>query len=164
MKSMDERRAAIKKQLRGGKRNTLRELSEAIGEELERTRAAVKKMCALGELIQEGDGARGQKAVYLLTRAGEEENDEELDKPDDRRMVDGIWADELERTRNRVQVGEKLKVMLLADTRTKGEVRTVRRTVRVISKHRYLVRTSDGSSSTYAELAMYYRGKILDWR
>lgn len=103
MKSMDERRAAIKKQLRGGKRNTLRELSEAIGEELERTR-------------------------------------------------------------NRVQVGEKLKVMLLADTRTKGEVRTVRRTVRVISKHRYLVRTSDGSSSTYAELAMYYRGKILDWR
>lgn len=59
MKSMDERRAAIKKQLRGGKRNTLRELSEAIGEELERTRAAVKKMCALGELIQEGDGARG---------------------------------------------------------------------------------------------------------
>ena len=105
MKSMDERRAAIKKQLRGGKRNTLRELSEAIGEELERTRAAVKKMCALGELIQEGDGARGQKAVYLLTRAGEEENDEELDKPDDRRMVDGIWPDELERTRNRVQVG-----------------------------------------------------------
>ena len=55
MKSMDERRAAIKKQLRGGKRNTLRELSEAIGEERERTRAAVKKMCALGELIQEGD-------------------------------------------------------------------------------------------------------------
>ncbi len=54
--------------------------------------------------------------------------------------------------------------MLLADTRTKGEVRTVRRTVRVISKHRYLVRTSDGSSSTYAELAMYYRGKILDRR
>ena len=103
MKSMDERRAAIKKQLRGGKRNTLRELSEAIGEERERTR-------------------------------------------------------------NRVQVGEKLKVMLLADTRTKGEVRTVRRTVRVISKHRYLVRTSDGSSSTYAELAMYYRGKILDRR
>lgn len=103
MKSMDERRAAIKKQLRGGKRNTLRELSEAIGEELERTR-------------------------------------------------------------NRVQVGDKLKVMLLADTRTKGEVRTVRRTVRVISKHRYLVRTSDGSSSTYAELAMYYRGKILDRR
>ena len=154
MKSMDERRAAIKKQLRGGKRNTLRELSEAIGEELERTRAAVKKMCALGELIQEGDGARGQKAVYLLTRAGEEENDEELDKPDDRRMVDGIWPDELERTRNRVQVGEKRK----------GEVRTVRRTVRVISKHRYLVRTSDGSSSTYAELAMYYRGKILDRR
>lgn len=120
MMSMEERRAAIKKQLRGGKRNTLRELSEAIGEE--------------------------------------------LDKPDDRRMVDGIWADELERTRNRVQVGEKLKVMLLADTRTKGEVRTVRRTVRVISKHRYLVRTSDGSSSTYAELAMYYRGKILDRR
>lgn len=103
MKSMDERRAAIKKQLRGGKRNTLRELSEAIGEERERTR-------------------------------------------------------------NRVQVGDKLKVMLLADTRTKGEVRTVRRTVRVISKHRYLVRTSDGSSSTYAELAMYYRGKILDRR
>lgn len=103
MKSMDERRAAIKKQLRGGKRNTLRELSEAIGEERERTR-------------------------------------------------------------KRVQVGEKLKVMLLADTRTKGEVRTVRRTVRVISKHRYLVRTSDGSSSTYAELAMYYRGKILDRR
>ena len=120
MKSMDERRAAIKKQLRGGKRNTLRELSEAIGEERERTRAAVKKMCALGELIQEGDGVRGQKAVYLLTRVGKEENDEELDKPDDRRMVDGIWADELERTRNRVQVGEKLKVMLLADTRTKG--------------------------------------------
>lgn len=119
MKSMDERRAAIKKQLRGGKRNTLRELSEAIGEERERTRAAVKKMCAL---------------------------------------------DELEKTRNRVQFGEKLKVMLLADTRTKGEVRTVRRTVRVISKHRYLVRTSDGSSSTYAELAMYYRGKILDRR
>ena len=118
----------------------------------------------LGELIQEGDGARGQKAVYLLTRVGEEENDEELDKPDDRRMVDGIWPDELEKTRNRVQVGEKLKVMLLADTRTKGEVRTVRRTVRVISKHRYLVRTSDGSSSTYAELAMYYRGKILDRR
>lgn len=57
MKSMDERRAAIKKQLRGGKRNTLRELSEAIGEELERTRAAVKKMCALGELIQEGDSS-----------------------------------------------------------------------------------------------------------
>lgn len=56
---MDERRAAIKKQLRGGKRNTFRELSEAIGEERERTRAAVKKMCALGELIQEGDGARG---------------------------------------------------------------------------------------------------------
>ena len=162
MKSMDERRAAIKKQLRGGKRNTLRELSEVIGEERERTRAAVKKMCALGELIQEGDGARGQKAVYLLTRVGEEENDE--DKPDDRRMVDGIWPDELEKTRNRVQVGEKLKVMLLADTRTKGEVRTVRRTVRVISKHRYLVRTSDGSSSTYAELAMYYRGKILDRR
>ena len=103
MMSMEERRAAIKKQLRGGKRNTLRELSEAIGEERERTR-------------------------------------------------------------NRVQVGEKLKVMLLADTRTKGEVRTVRRTVRVISKHRYLVRTSDGSSSTYAELAMYYRGKILDRR
>ena len=92
MKSMDERRAAIKKQLRGGKRNTLRELSEAIGEERERTRAAVKKMCALGELIQEGDGVRGQKAVYLLTRVGKEENDEELDKPDDRRMVDGIWA------------------------------------------------------------------------
>ena len=43
---------------------------KAIGEELERTRAAVKKRCALGELIQEGDGARGQKAVYLLTRAG----------------------------------------------------------------------------------------------
>lgn len=103
MMSMEERRAAIKKQLRGGKRNTLRELSEAIGEERERTR-------------------------------------------------------------NRVQVGEKLKVMLLADTRTKGEVRTVRRTVRVISKHRYLVRTSDGRSSTYAELAMYYRGKILDRR
>ena len=121
-------------------------------------------MCALGELIQEGDGARGQKAVYLLTRVGEEENDEELDKPDDRRMVDGIWPDELEKTRNRVQVGEKLKVMLLADTRTKGEVRTVRRTVRVISKHRYLVRTFDGSSSTYAELAMYYRGKFLDRR
>lgn len=100
MKSMDERRAAIKKQLRGGKRNTLRQLSEAIGEELERTRAAVKKMCALGELIQEGDGARGQKAVYLLTRAGEEENDEELDKPDDRRMVDGIWADEVEEAKS----------------------------------------------------------------
>ena len=152
MKSMDERRAAIKKQLRGGKRNTLRQLSEAIGEELERTRAAVKKMCALGELLQEGDGARGQKAVYLL------------DKTDDCRMVDGIWSDELEKTRNRVQVGDSLKVMLLADARTKGEVRTVRRTVRVISKHRYLVRTSDGSSSTYAELAMYYRGKILDRR
>lgn len=100
MKSMDERQAAIKKQLRGGKKNTIRELSEAIGEE---------------------------------------ENDEELDKPDDRRMVDGIWPDELEKTRNRVQVGDRLKVMLLADTRTKGEVRTVRRTVRVISKHRYLV-------------------------
>ena len=85
MKSMDERRAAIKKQLRGGKRNTLRELSEVIGEERERTRAAVKKMCALGELIQEGDGARGQKDGFTwLTRVGEEENDEELDKPDDR--------------------------------------------------------------------------------
>ncbi|MFR4578408.1 MAG: hypothetical protein ACLT76_00940 [Clostridium fessum] len=66
MKSMDERRAAIKKQLRGGREIPFGSFSEAIGEELERTRAAVKKMCALGELIQEGDGARGQKAVYLL--------------------------------------------------------------------------------------------------
>ena len=30
MKSMDERRAAIKKQLRGGKRNTLRELATVL--------------------------------------------------------------------------------------------------------------------------------------
>ncbi|MFQ8841813.1 MAG: hypothetical protein ACLR8P_13755 [Clostridium fessum] len=48
MKSMDERRAAIKKQLRGGKRNTLRQLSEAIGEELERTRAAVEENVCSG--------------------------------------------------------------------------------------------------------------------
>ena len=50
------------------KRNTLRELSEAIGEEQGENQSCGKEMCALGELIQEGDGVRGQKAVYLLTR------------------------------------------------------------------------------------------------
>lgn len=71
MKSMDECRAAIKKQLRGGKRNTLRELSEAIGEERERTRAAVRRMCELGEVHQECDGLPGQRGVYRLTRSSE---------------------------------------------------------------------------------------------
>lgn len=79
-------------------------------------------------------------------------------------MIDGIWPNEVEEAKNRVQVGARLKVMVYDDTRTEGAARILRRTVRVISKHRYLVRTSDGSSSTYAELAMYYRGKILDRR
>ena len=79
-------------------------------------------------------------------------------------MIDGIWPNEGEEAKNRVQVGARLKVMVYDDTRTEGAARILRRTVRVVSTHRYLVRTSDGSSSTYAELAMYYRGKILDRR
>lgn len=162
MKSMDERRAAIKKQLRGGKRNTLRELSEAIGEERERTRAAVRRMCELGEVHQECDGLQGQRGVYRLTRSGETPGG--ASESIDRKKIDGIWPNEVEEAKSRVQVGARLKVAVYADTRTEGAARILRRTVRVVSKHRYLVRTSDGSSSTYAELAMYYRGKILDRR
>lgn len=73
----------------------------------------------------------------------------------------GIWASDIEKMRERVQVGDTVTVQV-SDTIEKSL--TLHRKVKVISKHRYLVRTSDGSSSTYAELAMYYRGKILDRR
>ena len=99
MKSMDERRAAIKKQLRGGKRNTLRELSEAIGEELERTRAAVRRMCELGEVHQECDGLPGQRGVYRLTRSSEMLGvgaSESIDC----KIIDGIWPNEVEEAKS----------------------------------------------------------------
>ena len=162
MMSMEERREAIQAQLQGGKRMTLRELATAIGVETERTRTAVRRMCELGEMLQECDGLQGQRGVYRLTRSGETPGG--ASETVERKMIDGIWPNEVEKAKNRVQVGDRLKVAVNADTRTEGEARILRRTVRVVSKHRYLVRTSDGSSSTYAELAMYYRGKILDRR
>lgn len=159
MMSMEERREAIQAQLQGGKRMTLRELATAIGVETERTRTAVRRMC---ELLQECDGLQGQRGVYRLTRSGETPGG--ASETVERKMIDGIWPNEVEKAKNRVQVGDRLKVAVYADTRTEGVARILRRTVRVVSKHRYLVRTSDGSSSTCAELAMYYRGKILDRR
>lgn len=113
-------------------------------------------------MLQECDGLQGQRGVYRLTRSGETLGG--ASETVERKMIDGIWPNEVEKAKNRVQVGDRLKVAVYADTRTEGVARILRRTVRVVSKHRYLVRTSDGSSSTYAELAMYYRGKILDRR
>lgn len=63
MMSMEERREAIQAQLQGGKRMTLRELATAIGVETERTRTAVRRMCELGEMLQECDGLQGQRGV-----------------------------------------------------------------------------------------------------
>ena len=163
MMSMEERREAIRAQLQGGKRMTLRELATAIGVETERTRTAVRRMCELGEALQERGELQGQKGVYRLTRSGEMVG-VGASESIDRKKIDGIWPNEVEEAKNRVQVGARLKVAVYADTRTEGAARILRRTVRVVSKHRHSVRTSDGSSSTYAELAMYYRGKILDRR
>lgn len=59
MMSMEERREAIQAQLQGGKRMTLRELATAIGVETERTRTAVRRMCELGEVLQECGGLQG---------------------------------------------------------------------------------------------------------
>lgn len=163
MMSMEERREAIRAQLQGGKRMTLRELATAIGVETERTRTAVRKECVNWErCFKSVTASRGQRGVYRLTRSGETPGG--ASEAVERKMIDGIWPNEVEKAKNRVQVGDRLKVAVYADTRTEGVARILRRTVRVVSKHRHLVRTSDGSSSTYAELAMYYRGKILDRR
>lgn len=88
MMSMDERREAIRAQLQGGKRMTLRGLATAIGVETERTRTAVRRMCELGEVLQECDGLQGQRGVYRLTRSGETPGG--ASESIDRKKIDGI--------------------------------------------------------------------------
>ena len=117
MKSMDERYALIRKALTGGKKMLLQEIAAAIDEDKSRTRTALERMCELGQVYREGGGLRGIKAVYFLAPVLEVQT-ESQDKaevstepecqakkksPD---AAGGIWASDIDKMRERVQVGD----------------------------------------------------------
>lgn len=172
MKSMDERYALIRKALTGGKKMLLQEIAAAIDEDKSRTRTALERMCELGQVYREGGGLRGIKAVYFLAPVLEVQT-ESQDKaevstepecqakkksPD---AAGGIWASDIDKMRERVQVGDTVTVQV-SDTIEKSL--TLHRKVKVISKHRHLVRVTGGHSITYADLVMFDRGVEPDWR
>ena len=73
----------------------------------------------------------------------------------------GIWASDIEKMRERVQVGDTVTVQV-SDTIEKSL--TLHRKVIVSSKHRHLVRVTGGHSITYADLVMFDSGVEPDWR
>lgn len=171
MKSMDERYTLIRKTLAGGRKMSAQEIADAIDEDKTRTRTALQNMCELGQLYQEGGGLRGIKAVYFLPLLAEEQA-ESQDKTDtsasecqakQKKMdtVGGIWPSDIDKARERVQVGDTITVQV-SDKIEKSL--TLHRKVKVLSKHRYLVRVTGGHSITYADLVMYNRGVEPDWR
>lgn len=172
MKSMDERYALIRKALTGGKKMLLQKIAAAIDEDKSRTRTALERMCELGQVYREGGGLRGIKAVYFLAPVLEVQT-ESQDKaevstepecqakkknPD---AAGGIWASDIDKMRERVQVGDTVTVQV-SDTIEKSL--TLHRKVKVISKHRHLVWVTGGHSITYADLVMFDRGVEPDWR
>ena len=75
--------------------------------------------------------------------------------------VGGIWPSDIDKARERVQVGDTITVQV-SDTIEKSL--TLHRKVKVLSKHRHLVRVTGGHSITYTDLVMYNRGVEPDWR
>ena len=70
-----------------------------LARKLERTRAAVRRMCELGEVHQECDGLPGQRGVYRLTRSSEMLGvgaSESIDC----KIIDGIWPNEVEEAKS----------------------------------------------------------------
>lgn len=172
MKSMDERYALIRKALTGGKKMLLQEIAAAIEEDKTRTRTALQRMCELGQVYQEGGGLRGIKAVYFLVpvlkvQAESQDKAEVSAEPEcqaKKKSTDaagGIWPSDIDKIRARVQVGDTVTVQV-SDTIEKSL--TLHRKVKVLSKHKHLVRVIGGHSITYADLVMYDRGVEPDWR
>lgn len=162
MKSMDERYALIRKALTGGKKMLLQKIAAAIDEDKSRTRTALERMCELGQVYREGGGLRGIKAVYFLAPVLEVQTEPECQaKKKNPDAAGGIWASDIDKMRERVQVGDTVTVQV-SDTIEKSL--TLHRKVKVISKHRHLVRVTGGHSITYADLVMFDRGVEPDWR
>ena len=167
MKSMDERYALIRKTLVGGRKMSAQEIADAIDEDKTRTRTALQNMCELGQLYQEGGGLRGIKAVYFLPLLVESQDKADTSasecqaKQKNPDTVGGIWPSDIDKMRGRVQVGDTVTVQV-SDTIEKSL--TLHRKVKVLSKHRHLVRVTGGHSITYADLVMYNRGVEPDWR
>lgn len=131
-------------------------------------------MCELGQVYQEGGGLRGIKAIYFLApmmekqaESQDEAETQEAEKqtkaksPGADNAAGGIWPSDIDKMRERVQVGDAVTVQV-SDKIEKSL--TLHRKVRVLSKHRYLVRVTGGHSITYADLVMYDRGVEPDWR
>ena len=159
---MEKRRAAVIKALSGGKKMGLHELAEAIGETSVQMNSVIRSLRNKGKVIQEGGGRSGIKALYSL--CGSEEEKQRWKEEEEKLRREGIWKKELDATRKRIKEGECLRIPIYGGKRLDGREITVYRVARVVSKHRRLVRLSDGHDATYAELAVYYRGKRLDWR
>ncbi len=159
---MEKKRAAITKALSGGKKMGLHELAEAIGETSTQTNSVIRSLRNKGKVIQEGGGRSGIKALYSLS--GSEEEKQRWKEEEEKLRREGIWKKELDATKKRIKEGECLRIPIYGGKRVDGGEITIYRVARVVSKHRRLVRLSDGHDATYAELAVYYRGKRLDWR
>ena len=69
---------------------------------------------------------------------------------DDRLELEGIWPEEIEATKKRVKIGDKV---IILDTGGFGI--PVKATV--VAKYPFLVLLDNGMSFTYADLARYYR-------
>lgn len=177
---------AILRALRGGKKKTFAELTRAVGDSDGRMRDTVRRMRNANHATFEKckiDG-RSQGVVSLTTEG--EERAKKLHESDMREIenqsakpqypkslkLGGVWPDELERIKKHVKVGDSFQAIYCKvdykDNPRGGKairiVTTKKKTIRVISKHEHFVRTSDGSSSTYFEIAMCYRGEPLDRR
>ena len=160
--NMDRMRSKILKALGNGKKMGLSDLAAAIGETNTQTNSVIRSLRNKGKVIQEGGGRSGIKALYSLS--GSEEEKQRWKEEEERLRRQGIWQKELDATRKRIKEGECLRIPIYGGKRVDGGEITVYRVARVVSKHRRLVRLSDGHDATYEELAVYYRGKRLDWR
>lgn len=76
---------------------------------------------------------------------------------DDRLDLEGIWPEEIEVTKERVKIGDKLVILdVNRFNRWTGGFGVPVKTA-VISKYPHLVYLENGMSATYTQLARYYR-------
>lgn len=178
---------AVLRVLRGGKKKTIAELAQTVGDSKEKVGETVRRMRKANHATFEKRKLdKKNQGLVSLTSSGEEKakslHESDLLKTEKQKnkepeypqsmKLGGIWPDELERSKKRVQVGDSFQAIYYKtdykDNPKGGRATKVitkkTKIIHVVSKHSHLVRTSDGSSSTYAEIAMAYRGEPLDRR
>lgn len=111
----------------------------------------------LRRLLDEGvlDRKRMQYGfIYTLSGGG---NDEQRANIPHSVVRGGITLAEMKRARERCQIGDVLPAEVYGPSETVDTVQKVRKDVVVDYKSTHLIHCTDGSTFSYAALAMYYR-------